>query len=192
MIKIIAGLGNPGKEYLETRHNLGFRVVDLLYGKLNASKCSSKFHAEICEAQTSTGKIFLFKAATYMNESGQPLGEFARFYKINTEETLVIHDEIDLPVGHLRLSLGGSAGGHNGVKSVIEHIGESFLRLRIGIGDNRSTGINAEDYVLQTFKPEEREVVEKVIQISIEIVEMILQGDLEKVKMEISNFNQNL
>src|SRR5687767_3579189 len=104
MFKLIAGLGNPGKQYEETRHNIGFVAADLLKSKWSTISCSSKFEAEICESHFGSQKVFILKSETFMNESGKPLGEFSRYYKMSPEEILVIYDDVDLPVGYLRLS----------------------------------------------------------------------------------------
>ncbi len=191
-IKLIAGLGNPGPKYANNRHNVGFMAAEKLREKWNVLACVSRFEALICEAHPPTGKIFILTSKTYMNESGKPLGEFARFYKIQPEETLVIYDDVDLPVGHLRLSENGSAGGHNGVLSVIENFGAGVWRLRIGIGDNRAVGIPSETYVLQNFKPEEKEIIEKSVEKAVEIIDLLLQNQLDPAKSQITEFNKTL
>jgi PTH1 family peptidyl-tRNA hydrolase len=191
--KIIAGLGNPGTEYENTRHNVGFGVVDKLIQTLNPLACTSKFKADICEAHPESGKVFLFKSKTYMNESGEPLGEFCRYYKIAPEEVLVIYDDLDLPVGKLRFSVGGSSGGHNGVQSIIDHLGVEFSRLRIGIGDNRAAGLPSEKYVLASFPPAEREIIEKAIEATHSISLKILgAGDAPSIQAAIAEYNKNL
>lgn len=199
MIRLIAGLGNPGTKYKDTRHNVGFVVADLLRKKLNAISCASKFEADICELHQEGEKVFILKPATFMNKSGLPVGEFARYYKIEPEQTLIVYDDIDLPVGHIRLSQGGSAGGHNGVKSVIENFGQNFWRLRIGIGDNRLSaqagraGVPSEVYVLQKFKPEEKEVIKKTAEKAVGIISKLLLGQSEaKIKTEITEYNKSV
>ena len=192
MIRLIVGLGNPGEKYKPTRHNLGFKVAEELRNKWSVMACVSKFDALICEAHPETGKIFILTSETYMNESGKPIGEFARFYKITPEEVLVIYDDLDLPLGHLRLSEGGSSGGHNGVQSVIDNFGGNFLRLRIGIGSNRESGIPGEDYVLQKFRPEEGKIIEKSVAKAVEVTEIVLKEDTDKIKNQIADYNKSL
>ncbi|OGE85593.1 MAG: aminoacyl-tRNA hydrolase [Candidatus Doudnabacteria bacterium RIFCSPHIGHO2_02_FULL_46_11] len=194
-MKLIAGLGNPATKYGGTRHNIGYEVLESLKNKWETINCSSKFEAEINEVRPqsdrglTSGKLYLFKSKTFMNESGKPLGEFARFYKIEPQEVLIIYDDVDLPVGHLRLSEGGSSG-HQGVLSIMENLEEDFWRLRIGIGDNRAVGLPSETYVLQKFKPEEKEIIKKSIEKSAELIEMLVKG--EDIKSEIAEFNKNL
>lgn len=190
MFKIIAGLGNPGNKYNGTRHNVGAEVLELLKKEFSATECSSKFEAEICEFHQ-LGKVYLFRSKTFMNDCGKPLGEFSRFYKIEPTEILVIYDDVDLPVGHLRLSEGGSSG-HQGVNSVIEHIGPDFWRLRIGIGDNRTVGLKSEDYVLQKFKPDEKSVIEKSASKSAMVIKLLLENKLDEAKNRISEFNSSV
>lgn len=189
MFKLIAGLANPGRQYDNTRHNIGAAVLDELKKILPTIDCASKFDAEICEHHNDGEKVYLFKSKTFMNESGQPLGDFARFYKIKPEEVLVIYDDVDLPVGHLRLSEGGSSG-HQGVLSIMDHLGEDFWRLRIGIGDNRAVGLKSEDYVLQKFKPEETRFIQTAIERSVEVIKLLLENNTDKAKKVIEEVNK--
>ncbi|HYD91832.1 MAG TPA: aminoacyl-tRNA hydrolase [Flavobacterium sp.] len=190
--KVIIGLGNPGNEYTNTRHNVGYRALDTLIQRINPLTCQSKFNAEICEAQIEGAKVFFFKSKTYMNESGEPLGEFCRYYKIAPQEVLVMFDDVDLPTGKLRLSLGGSAGTHNGVKSVAEHLGSDFARLRIGIGDNRAVGLPSEEYVLASFKPDEREIIDQAVSAAADIALEASAKDTETIQSKIADYNKQL
>ena len=192
-IKLIGGLGNPGTQYRYNHHNVGFMAAEKLREKYNVLACVSRFEALICETHLETGKIFILTPKTFMNESGKPIGEFARFYKIEPQETLIIHDDLDLPLGHLRLSESGSAGGHNGVQSAIDNFGAEFWRLRIGIGDNRAVGMKSEDYVLQNFKPEEKEIITKSLEKSVEIISKLLAGETpDQINNQIAEYNKSI
>lgn len=133
---LIAGLGNPGDKYSRTRHNAGFWMVDLLARSGHASwKLQSKLHAEVCEIELAGGRrALLAKPQTFMNKSGLALRAIMDFYKIDLAQVLVAHDELDLPPGRVRMKHGGGAGGHNGLKDIIQHCGPDFLRMRIGVG----------------------------------------------------------
>ena len=164
-IKLIVGLGNIGSEYAKTRHNIGFMVVDKILSKLNGEitevhGCKSTFF----RASFKGRKIILQKPETYMNLSGEAVLSIMNKEKISIEEILVIHDELDLQFGTLKLKKGGSSGGHNGLKSIIENLGgnQNFLRLRVGISRDK----NVADYVLSEFKEEEKLILEEVIETS--------------------------
>ncbi len=158
-IRLVAGLGNPGSEYARTRHNVGFAVLDLLAAEERLKwERSAKWGTVWAKAE----RVLLVKPWTFMNRSGEPLGAIAQFYKIPTEEILVIFDDLALPLGRLRIRPDGSAGGHNGLESVLMHFGTEIIpRLRVGIGAAPSEG--AIDYVLGNFFEEERPLVEKSI-----------------------------
>jgi len=167
-IRLVVGLGNPGAEYEKTRHNVGFMVVDRLLGPDRAgSEAGSSSWRKVrewkAEIARSASGLILCKPLSYMNLSGKTVGSVARFYKAAPEETLVIYDDVALPLGKLRLRPGGSAGGHNGIKSIIEHLGtQAFPRLRIGIGaaGEREGMIS---HVLGKFSPAETPVIEEAI-----------------------------
>lgn len=165
-MKLIIGLGNPGKKYQYNRHNVGFRVVDDLAKKYGAEFIlKNKFKAEIADITPShsplhkgeeVGVTVLAKLQTFMNKSGDALSALKNFFKIENDDILVVHDDIDLPLGTIRTSEGSGAAGHNGVKSIIEMIGQNFTRLRIGIENRPENRIPpTDDYVLQNFTPEE-------------------------------------
>jgi len=138
MLKMIAGLGNPGTEYVRTPHNAGFEAADCLAGKLRANwRRERAFRAEVAKATSPAGDpLLIVKPLTYMNASGESLGEIARYFKIAPGETLVICDDVNLPPGHIRVRASGGAGGHNGLKSIISHFGtQDFPRIRIGVGN---------------------------------------------------------
>ena len=157
-LRLVVGLGNPGRDYAETRHNVGFMIADALAAEAGVRFDEDKrWKTLIAKA----GTRYLIKPQTYMNESGVAVGKVSAFYKIAPEEMLVIYDDLDLPLGRLRLRGGGSAGGHNGMKSIIAHLGtQQFPRLRVGIGRRGDAAIG---HVLGKFAKEERSELEKSI-----------------------------
>ena len=156
MKKLVVGLGNPGIEYKKNRHNIGFLVVDYLIDEFNASKVSSKFKGELYKI----GDYFFLKPLTFMNLSGESVRIVKDFYKIDNDDIIVIHDDIDLGVGALKFKKGGSSGGHNGLKSIDKNIGNDYWRVRIGVGrPERKEQVVS--YVLSDFKKSELECIEK-------------------------------
>ena len=131
---LFVGLGNPGKQYRETRHNIGFMAVDAIMRRHEFSAPRTQFGGELSDGRLDHQKILVFKPMTFMNLSGQALGELARYFDVAAKDIVVFYDEIALPLGKTRLRVGGSAGGHNGMRSCIAHIGEGFRRVRLGIG----------------------------------------------------------
>jgi PTH1 family peptidyl-tRNA hydrolase len=158
-IKAIVGLGNPGPEHVLTRHNAGFWFVDALAARLGGRfRSHTKFQGEICRVSMNGSEITLLKPMTYMNRSGLAIRALSDYLKVTPAETLVVHDELDLPVGEARFKLGGGHGGHNGLRDTITHIGADFWRLRLGIGHpgDRSQVI---DYVLHRATKDEEEKI---------------------------------
>lgn len=152
---LIVGLGNPGRRYHNTRHNAGFMVVDRLHQMLPGGTSRSRFQAEYIETRDRDTKIVLAKPQTFMNESGVAVGQLARWFKVPRDRVLIIYDELDLPFGTIRLRGDGSAGGHNGMKSIISHLrSQEFARLRVGIG-RPPVGATV-PYVLSAFSSSER------------------------------------
>jgi len=131
---LLVGLGNPGPKYAFNRHNIGFMAVDAIVRRHSFSPERQRFQSLTCEGTLGGEKVLAMKPMTYMNESGRAVGEAVRFFKLEPQDVVVIHDELDLPEGKLRIKTGGGAGGHNGIKSIISHIGENFRRIRLGIG----------------------------------------------------------
>lgn len=161
---LIAGLGNPGTKYEKTRHNLGFRVVDLLAKRWGFAPYDARFDGEMAKGKPHGKPVLLLKPETFMNLSGASIAACARYHKIAPEHVWVIHDDLDLPLGHLRIRTEGSSGGHNGVQSVIERLGTpKFPRFRIGVG-RPAEGIPTEDYVLQPFGADERETAQAMVE----------------------------
>ncbi|MCU1384264.1 MAG: aminoacyl-tRNA hydrolase [Acidobacteria bacterium] len=159
-MKAIVGLGNPGKEYSGTRHNVGFDVVDELARRWGATLKKWKATADL--AVVTDQEVLLVEPKTFMNESGVAVGAVMAFYRIQPRDVLVVVDEIQLPLGKLRLRWSGSAGGHNGLKSVIAHVGQDFPRLRIGVERGNPESM-LRNHVLSKFAPNEREIVERAV-----------------------------
>src|SRR5918912_4279209 len=151
---LVAGLGNPGREYERTRHNAGWLVLDELARRQGGS-WRSKFSGSLAEVRLGERRLALLKPETYMNESGRSVGAAARFYKVPPEHTLLVHDDVDLEEGRLQARLGGGLAGHNGLRSIAQHLGTNdFLRLRIGVGrPGRGDPRSVADYVLSPFDP---------------------------------------
>lgn len=146
MSKLIVGLGNPGTRYAKTRHNIGFMILDQMTKKQGIDfKYDKKFEAEMAETES----VKLAKPQTFMNNSGEAVRKIKDFYKIDNEEIIIVHDDVDLEPGKIRVSLGGSSAGHKGVQSIIDEIGEDFWRVRVGVG--RSAQIETENWVLMDF-----------------------------------------
>jgi len=159
-MRLIVGLGNPGPAYAATRHNVGFWVVDRLARTLRIPIEKAKWKGLVGEGRVGEETVILLKPQTYMNASGESVAEAMRFYKLAPENLLVIYDDMDLPLGTLRLRMKGSDGGHRGLRSIIAHLGtQEIPRIRIGIG-RPAPGVSVTDHVLSPFAPEEREAAE--------------------------------
>lgn len=187
--KLIVGLGNPGVKYDGTRHNIGFEVLDALARAWHMPLTENKkFQAWFGEGiGPGPTKVRLLKPTTYMNNSGQAIRAVLDCYKIAPEDVLVIYDDMDLPVGRLRLRLSGSAGGQNGMKSAIAHLGtQTFPRLRIGIG-NKASGRDAVSHVLGSFAPSERALITEVLDLAVAAVEMSIRQGVEQAMNRYNN-----
>ena len=159
---IIAGLGNPGAQYAGNRHNIGFMAVDAIHRKHPFGPWHKKFKAEISEGEIDGEKVLLIKPLTFMNLSGESVGEAMRFYKLTAADLIAIHDELDLPAGKLRLKTGGGHGGHNGLKSLDAHCGRDYRRLRLGIG-HPGTKELVHGHVLGDFSKSDRTWLEPLL-----------------------------
>ncbi|MBI2339440.1 MAG: aminoacyl-tRNA hydrolase [Deltaproteobacteria bacterium] len=180
-MKIIVGLGNPGEEYEATRHNIGFLVVERLCGALNGRFKKSRLREEAVITDLGGAKTILVKPLTFMNLSGQAVGEVLRYYRCDPEALLVAHDDLDLDLGRIKFSRGSSSGGHNGIASIIDALGtREFCRLRIGIGRPKAGG-GPVDYVLSPFARGERKEVEKVVGVSAEAAMDFLKKGIQAV-----------
>lgn len=184
---IIAGLGNPTKEYEGTRHNVGFDVIDRLSEKYNIDVDTKKHRALIGKGMIAGRKVILVKPQTYMNLSGESIRSLVDYYKINPEEELlVIYDDISLGTGQLRIRAKGSAGGHNGIKNIIAHLGSQvFPRIKIGVGE-KPRGYDLADYVLGHFSKAEREQMEEGYGCALRAVEMIVSGETAEAMNEFN------
>ncbi|KAB7664950.1 aminoacyl-tRNA hydrolase [Bacillus sp. B1-b2] len=162
-MKLIVGLGNPGKQFDKTRHNIGFEIIDYLSEAYSIPLDKSKFKGSFGIGTISGEKVILLKPLTYMNLSGESIRPIMDYYEINIDDLVVIYDDLDLPVGKIRLRQKGSSGGHNGIKSTIQHTGtEKFNRIRVGV-DRPKNGMKVTDYVLGRFTKEETEILEDII-----------------------------
>lgn len=162
--RLIVGLGNPGPRYAPTRHNLGFMIVDELARHFEASwQPQTKFMAHTADISTNDHRILLVKPQTFMNLSGQAVGKLMQFYKLAPTDVWVICDDIDQPLGNVRVRQGGSSGGQKGVESILDTIGQDFWRFRVGIGQNDRQIISSEDYVLQKFSNQQLSLLDQIV-----------------------------
>lgn len=177
---IIVGLGNPGREYISTRHNAGFLAIDFIAEKCGVSVDRVKFKALCGSAEIFGHKILLMKPQTYMNASGEAVAEASRFYKIPPERIIVIQDDISLPTGKFRIRKTGSDGGHNGIKNIILHLSSrDFIRFKIGVSDRNNPNIPLMDWVLGKFTDEEIKLIEAKYNNIYTAVEMITDGKFD-------------
>ena len=181
---LIVGLGNPGKQYEQTRHNIGFDVIDYMANKYNIDVNREKFKGICGEGFIENKKVILLKPLTYMNLSGESIRELANFYKIEDDEIIVVYDDISLDIGRLRIREKGSAGGHNGIKSIIQNLGgDKFPRVKVGVGQPKDNLVN---HVLGKFSKEDREHIEKVIPVVSDAIVEIVKND---AKESMNKFN---
>ncbi len=184
---LIAGLGNPGREYQNNRHNIGFMAVDRLAVAYGISLGKVQNRALVGNGRIGAASVILAKPQTYMNGSGDAIGPLATYYRIPSERVLVVYDEIDLPPGTLRLREQGGSGGHNGMKSIIQQLGNGFPRLRLGVG--RPPGrMEPAAYVLQDFRGAELEVVDELLNEAVAAIETFLR---EGVDLAMTRHNRN-
>ncbi len=186
MIRLLVGLGNPGPEYEGTRHNAGFWWLSAAARQLRATLAPERsYHGLVARVNRPDGPLWLLEPMTYMNLSGKPVAALARFFKIEPGEILVAHDDLDLQPGQVKLKLGGSPAGHNGLKDIHTQLGTpDYWRLRLGIGH---PGVRSEvvDYVLRKPAPEQREAIEKGIALTLTALELLLAGEMERAMMKI-------
>jgi peptidyl-tRNA hydrolase, PTH1 family len=183
---IVIGLGNPGERYERTRHNLGVLVLKRLLDRTSSKLKSHKSGCVIAEAHLSGESVILARSTTYMNETGRALGQLVRFYKTPPEKLIVVHDEIDIPFGEVRLKFGGGTAGHNGLKSVGNHLHtKDFVRVRVGV--SRPGGAKeAADHVLSTFSGSERKELPDIIERAADAVERVIEVGLERAMNEVN------
>lgn len=190
-MKLIVGLGNPGKKYEQTWHNVGFMVIDQIQAskpdEFLKFKNSRKHKAEVCDGLNPAEKIILAKPQTFMNNSGQTVRSLAKFYKIKHDDIWVIHDDIDLPLGKIRISQNSSAGGHKGVQSIIDELKtQEFVRFRIGVQPTTPMKIPTEKYVLQKINKDDKVIIDETIETVLGAIEVTLA---EGVTEAMNEFN---
>ena len=189
---LVAGLGNPGKKYTDTKHNVGFSVVDEIANRVGIELKKKKFRGVFGEGHTGDKKLLLLKPETYMNLSGESVSSAKTFYDIPTENIIVVHDEMDLPIGKIRIKSGGGSAGHNGIKSIISSLGtDEFKRVRIGIGKpvQRASGAG---HVLSGFKKDEGEIVKDSIIRAADAVFAIIEEGIERAMNEYNTKNKEI
>lgn len=178
---LVVGLGNPGAKYENTRHNMGFMAVDILADSVNMPFNKVRFKALTGTCELGGEKVLVMKPQTYMNLSGEAVGEAARFYKIPPEHVLVISDDISLPTGKLRIRPHGSAGGHNGLKNIIQHLGsDQFPRIKVGVGSPQQAGYEVVDWVIGKPLGEDKKILQDTLEKASKAVEFIISQGPEK------------
>jgi len=183
---LVVGLGNAGSEYSNTRHNVGFDVIDLLSSEYNINTNRIKFKGMYGEGNIGFEKVILLKPTTYMNLSGESIIEVVNFYKIPKENIIVVYDDISLEVGRMRIRMKGSAGGHNGVKSIISHLSsDEFTRIKVGVGQPQGDLVN---HVLGKIPKEQREILKKVYDASVNAIETIIKSGAQEAMNEYNAF----
>jgi PTH1 family peptidyl-tRNA hydrolase len=188
---LIVGLGNPGSEYKNTRHNAGFMALAVIMLQYPCCSPKVKFQAEITEAIIGGCKVLLAKPQTYMNNSGQSVGQIARFYKIPLEQIIVLHDDLDLALGRVKTKIGGGSGGHNGLKSLDSHIGKEYLRVRIGIS-HPGVGGEVSDYVLNNFTKSEFVDINEVFYEIADALPLLLSGQQDNFMNRVARLHQSI
>lgn len=183
---LIVGLGNPGKEYDKTRHNIGFECIDYLSNKYNIELNRIKFKGIYGEGFINNKKVILLKPTTFMNLSGESIREVVNFYKLNPEEVIVIYDDISLEVGRVRIREKGSAGGHNGIKSIIQNLStDVFPRIKVGVGQPKGDLVS---HVLGKFSKEEEEILKESVEASTKAIEIIVREDTKEAMNRLNGF----
>ena len=190
-MKVVIGLGNPGKKYEKTRHNIGFIAVDNLRKKFNISDEREKFQALVSEKNIDREKVIFFKPQTFMNLSGNAVIEIINFYKLDPKkDIIVIYDDMDLSFGDIRIREKGSSGGHNGIKSIISHIGEEFIRIKCGIGAKERDAV---EHVLGEFNQTEQKDLDEILEkINNCVIEMLNVQNLDRIMQKYNKKKEKL
>lgn len=184
-MKIVIGLGNPGKQYENTRHNIGFMAIDKMIKKYGLDE-KSKFQALVSETTIKGEKVIFLKPQTFMNLSGNSVIEIINFYKLNPkEDIIVVYDDMDLPFGQLRVKDKGSSGGHNGIKSIISHLGDSFIRIKCGIGSKKDDAV---EHVLGKFNQSEQKELDEILSEIASCIEAIIS--VQNLTQVMQNYNK--
>jgi PTH1 family peptidyl-tRNA hydrolase len=184
-MRLIVGLGNPGPRYADNRHNIGFMAVDTIVRRYSFGPIKAKFHGAIAEGTIGTEKVICLCPTTFMNESGRAVQAAMQFYKLESGDITVIHDEIDLPLGKVKVKRGGGAGGHNGLRSIDAHIGPDYWRIRLGVGH---PGVKAavKNFVLMDFGKEERKLVDEINAVCAENLPLLFGADENKYMNKVN------
>ncbi|MFT3782792.1 MAG: aminoacyl-tRNA hydrolase [Nibricoccus sp.] len=186
-ITLVAGLGNPGREYEKTRHNMGFIVVDAFAQKHGLSwKHQAQFDAQVARWDRAGQTFYFAKPQTYMNESGRAVRALANFYKVAPASVIAIYDDLTIDLGLVKVTVTGSAGGHNGVSSLLEHVGDGFVRYRIGIGPKQPTQMDLKDFVLGKFTPEQQTHVDQKLDSYISGLTLLLEQGADRAMNQLN------
>ena len=187
-LSLVAALGNPGRDYAATRHNLGWIVLDALVAKLGlAWKTAPQFTAEIARWELGAGRTrWLVKPLTFMNDSGRAVGAVARFYKLEPAQIVAVYDDLTIDLGLVKVTSSGSAGGHNGVTSLLEHLGGGFVRYRLGIGPKHPPQMDLADFVLGKFSPDQQTLVNQKLDTYVSGLELLLARGLEPAMNQLN------
>ncbi len=178
---LLVGLGNPGVNYENTRHNAGFAVIDALIEKHGITLSKNKFNAIYADAQLCGKRLLIVKPQTFMNNSGEAVSAISRFYKIPTDKILIVSDDVSLAPGKMRIRLKGSAGGQNGLKSIIEHLSsDEFARIKMGVGDRPDRSSDLANWVLGRMSEEDRKLFEGAVEDAVKAIETVLRDGIEK------------
>ena len=175
-MRLLVGLGNPGLDFALTRHNMGFMAVDELVRRFSFTPWKKGFKGLTCSGEIEGEKIIILKPETFMNLSGEAAQEAVHFYKLTPKDVIVFHDELDLPVGKMKVKIGGSPAGHNGLKSIDNHIGTDYMRVRIGVGNDKN--IPTADYVLGKPSPEDFKILEDEFNQIADNIEFLIKADI--------------
>jgi PTH1 family peptidyl-tRNA hydrolase len=187
-LSLVAGLGNPGREYEHTRHNLGWVVLDALAQKHRlAWKRASQFDADVARWDLAPGQTrWLMKPLTFMNQCGKSVGALARYHKLEPSELVAVYDDLTIDLGLIKVTTSGSAGGHNGVASLLEHLGGGFVRYRIGIGPKQPAQMDMADYVLGKFSPEQQLIITQKLDQYVQGLELLLSRGVEPAMNQLN------
>ena len=190
-VSLVAGLGNPGRSYAKSRHNLGWIVVEALARKRGLSwRSDSSFEAEIARWDRADGRtLWLVKPLTFMNDCGRAVGALARYHKLPAAAVAAVYDEINIEIGRLKISVTGSAGGHNGVASLLEHLGDGFARYRLGIGPRQPPEIDLKDYVLNNFTPEQLTIIHQKLDFYVQGLEELLDCGADQAMNKLNRMD---
>ena len=189
-LTLVAGLGNPGRRYAATRHNLGWRVVEALARKQGLSwKKDASFEAELARWDAPAGTRWLAKPLTFMNDSGRSVGALARYLELTVESVVAVHDDIGLELGRVKVSSTGGDGGHNGVASLLLHVGEGFVRYRLGVGPKEPPEMDLKDFVLSKFSPEQVAIIDQNLDRFVQGLELLLDRGADQAMNELNRRN---